>query len=465
MQVAEAVHKYSKLTPLTVVPLYGGAPMDHQIRALTRGVDIVVATPGRALDHMRRGTLKLETVEVVVLDEADEMLDMGFAEDLEAILTATPASRQTALFAATMAPRIAAIAERHLSSPARVTIRGEKRAAGKLPRVRQVAYVVSRPQKAAALGRVLEFEEPTSAIVFCRTRLEVDELTDTLKSHGYGAQAIHGGMEQRQRDRVMQQFRQQKSDILVATDVAARGLDIDHVSHVFNFDIPTAAEVYVHRIGRTGRVGRDGVAITLVDPREQRLLRQFEALTKQKIDVALLPTADALRAKRLDTTREALKTRMAAGDLAHTRALVEALAQEFELMDIAAAAVAMLHDERDGARAAADVALPSESAPDETTAGPMTTLFVGAGRKAGIRPGDLVGAIAGEARISAKQIGNIRIADTHALVEVPEVVADRVIEALRGTTLRGKSVQVRRDRDAEPVKPRGSHRFVRNRRP
>jgi ATP-dependent RNA helicase DeaD len=443
MQVAEAVHKYSKKTSLTVVPLYGGAPMDQQIRALTRGVDIAVATPGRALDHLRRGTLKLEAVEVVVLDEADEMLDMGFAEEQDAILTQPPTTRQTALFAATMAPRIAAIAERHLSSPARVTIKGEKRAAGKLPRVRQVAYVVPRAQKAQALGRVLEFEDPASAIVFCRTRLEVDELTDTLKSHGYGAQAIHGGMEQRQRDRVMQQFRQKKAEILVATDVAARGLDIEHVSHVFNFDIPTAAEVYVHRIGRTGRVGRDGVAITLVDPREQRLLRQFEALTKQKIEVAMLPTADALRAKRLDITRVALKERIAKGDLHLTRALVESLAQDFELMDIAAAAVAMIHDERESAMPPPTPDLPPV---DESTIGPMVVLFVGAGRRSGIRPGDLVGAIAGEAKISAKQIGNIRINDAFSLVEVPDALADRVITAMRRASLRGKTVEVRRER-------------------
>ncbi len=276
MQVAEAVHKYAKQTRLTVVPLYGGAPMDQQIRALHRGVEIVVATPGRALDHLRRETLDLSALEVLVLDEADEMLDMGFAEDLEAILTATPDTRQTALFAATMAPRIASIAERHLRKPERITIKAEKRAAGKMPQVRQAAYVVSRQQKGFALGRILEFEDPTSAIVFCRTRIEVDELTDTLKSHGYGAQALHGGLDQRQRDRVMQLFRTGKADVLVATDVAARGLDIDHVSHVINYDIPTAPEVYVHRIGRTGRIGREGVAITLVDPREQRTLRYIE---------------------------------------------------------------------------------------------------------------------------------------------------------------------------------------------
>src|SRR5215510_2418857 len=189
MQVAEAIHKYSKRTPLAVVPLYGGAPMDQQIRALSRGADIAVATPGRALDHLRRGTLKLEAIIAVVLDEADEMLDMGFAEDLEAILSATPTTRQTALFAATMAPRIASIAERHLQSPARITIKAEKRAAGTLPRVRQGAFIVSRAQKGHALGRVLEFEDPASAIVFCRTRLEVDELTDTLKSRLWRAGA------------------------------------------------------------------------------------------------------------------------------------------------------------------------------------------------------------------------------------------------------------------------------------
>ncbi len=341
MQVAEAVHKYAKKTTLTVVPVYGGAPMDQQIRALRRGVEIVVATPGRALDHLRRKTLDLTALEVLVLDEADEMLDMGFADDLEAILTSTPATRQTALFAATMAPRIASIAERHLRKPERITVKAEKRAPGKMPQIRQAAYIVSRSQKGFALGRILEFEDPTSAIVFCRTRIEVDELTDTLKSHGYGAQALHGGLDQRQRDRVMQLFRTGKADVLVATDVAARGLDIDHVSHVINYDIPTAPEVYVHRIGRTGRIGREGVAITLIDPREQRTLRFIEGLTKQKIDIATLPTLSALKAKRLDATRGALTTRIAAGDLDETRAVVQALAADFDMTDIAAAAVAL----------------------------------------------------------------------------------------------------------------------------
>jgi ATP-dependent RNA helicase DeaD len=450
MQVAAAIHSYAKRTALAVVPLYGGAPMHEQIRALARGVDIVVATPGRALDHLRRGTLALDAIVALVLDEADEMLDMGFADDLEAILSATPKTRQTALFTATMAPRIASIAERHLQSPARITIKREASAAGTLPRVRQVAFVVSRAQKGQALGRILEFEEPASAIVFCRTRVEVDELTTTLKAHGYGAQALHGGMEQRQRDRVMQMFRQKKADILVATDVAARGLDIDHVSHVINYDIPTAAEVYVHRIGRTGRIGREGVAITLVDPRERRTLRQIEALTKQKIEMAPLPTADALRAKRLEVTRTALKERLAAGALAPARAFVASLAEDFDPLDIAAAAVAMMHEGARGASVAVPAPNPDaldrrEGEDDEPRdePGPMVLLRVGAGHNGGVRPGDLVGAITGEARITSRQIGRIRMNAAYSLVEVPQHLAGRVVTALRRTTIRGQRVEVR----------------------
>ena len=263
MQVAEAIHKYAKGTGVTSIPLYGGASMDQQIRALSRGCDIVIATPGRALDHMRRETLDLSALEVLVLDEADEMLDMGFAEDLDAILTATPAERQTALFAATFAPRITAITHRHLRQPERLAIKGQKPAAGAVPKIRQTAFVVPRPQKLAAFARVLEFEDPKSAIVFCRTRLEVDELTDTLKAHGYGAQALHGGMEQKQRDRVMQMFRGGKADMLVATDVAARGLDIAQLEAVINVDVSPDIDTHTHRIGRTGRAGEAGWAFTL----------------------------------------------------------------------------------------------------------------------------------------------------------------------------------------------------------
>jgi ATP-dependent RNA helicase DeaD len=439
MQVAEALHKYAKGSNLNVVPVYGGAPMDHQIRALRRGTEVVVGTPGRVLDHLRRQTLDLSLVEVLVLDEADEMLDMGFAEDIDTIVEATPDTRQTALFAATFAPRIMSIAGRHLKQPQKVQIAAEKRAAGKLPRIRQVAFIVGKGQKISSLHRILDFESPKSAIVFCRTRLEVDELTDTLNAHGYGAQALHGGMMQKQRDRVMQLFRTEKADILVATDVAARGLDIDHVSHVINFDLPTAPEVYVHRIGRTGRIGREGVAITLAAPREQRFLQYVERLTKQKIEIGKLPTEADLRKRRLESAKETLRTRIAAGGLDDMRELVESLAQEFDIIDVAAAAVAIANDNADRPAPATE---PEPADLPDRTSGRLTLLKISVGKEESIRPADLVGAIAGEAGVPSQVIGAIKIHDDYSLVEVPEELSERIISALKRTKIRGNKVTV-----------------------
>ncbi len=452
MQVAEAVHKYAKGLQLAVVPLYGGAPMDLQIRGLRRGASVVVATPGRALDHLRRQTLDLGALEVLVLDEADEMLDMGFAEDLDAILTSTPATRQTALFAATMAPRIAAVAARHLKNPVRVTIAREKVTAGKVPRVRQLAYLVAREHKASALDRVLEYEDPTSALIFCRTRIEVDELTDTLDAHGYSAQALHGGMEQRQRDKVMQLFRSGQTDVLVATDVAARGLDIDHISHVINYDVPSAPEVYVHRIGRTGRIGRAGVAISLVDPREHRFVRNIQSLTKQKIDIMTLPSIADLQKRRLESTRAALRKAIEGGGLDQMREVVAALAQDFDVMDVAAAAVKLVHEASEaGSTPARDVPVAAAtSAPARPARGDRSAergrdddtersvLWVNVGKKAGVGPGDLVGAITGEAGVDSSAIGAIKITEGYSLVEVAVPLADRIIAALKRAVIRGQ---------------------------
>jgi len=439
MQVAEALHKYAKGSNLNVVPVYGGAPMDHQIRALRRGTEVVVGTPGRVLDHLRRRTLDLSLVEVLVLDEADEMLDMGFAEDIDAIVKETPETRQTALFAATFAPRIMSIAGRHLKTPKKVQIAQEKRAPGKLPQVRQVAFIVGKGQKIAALNRILDFESPKSAIVFYRTRLEVDELTDTLNAHGYGAQALHGGMVQKQRDRVMQLFRTEKADILVATDVAARGLDIEHVSHVINFDLPTAPEVYVHRIGRTGRIGREGVAITLLAPREQRFLQYVERLTKQRIEIGKLPSEADLRKRRLESAKDALRARIEAGGLDDMRELVESLAQELDIIDIAAAAVAIAND---GAEKTAPATEPDAEEIADRSSGRLMLLKISVGKQDSIRPADLVGAIAGEAGVPSRVIGAIKIHDDYSLVEVPEELSDRIIEALRRTKIRGHKVTV-----------------------
>jgi len=527
MQVAEAVHKYSKGVRLSVLPVYGGAPMHGQIRELERGAQIVVATPGRALDHIRRGTLKLDGLHMLVLDEADEMLDMGFAEDLDAILDATPASRQTALFSATMPARILSIAGRHLKNPARITIAREKQTAGKMPRVRQVAYVVGRAQKAATLERILDMEDPVATLVFCRTRLEVESLVETCNAHGHRAEGLHGGMMQKQRDRVMGLFRAQKANLLIATDVAARGLDIEHLSHVVNYDVPASPEVYLHRIGRTGRAGRGGTAITLAEPREQRHLRSIEGFNKAKLEIGKVPTVADLRARRLELTRASLRERLVAADYDDVRVVVESLSDEFDPMDIAAAAVKMAHDALGGneereipapigatagkpkfAPAGATAGKPgfapigpSSSKPrfapvgaaagrpareferpqpgnddagrpagrlvkqpdrrfetrdrnfqkrdrgrDNDGDGERVRLFVGAGRAAGVRPADLVGAITGEAGVPSRALGAIEIADKFSLVEVPDALADRIIAALKATKIRGNKVQVRREK-------------------
>jgi len=455
MQLSEAIHKYARGTGIQVVPLYGGASMEQQIRSLSRGADIAVATPGRALDHLRRKTLTLDAIRVLVLDEADEMLDMGFAEDIDAILDATAATRQATLFSATLPARILSIAKKHLSNPARVTIAGEKTATGKLPRVRQVAYVVRRDQKPAALDRILDMENPTSAIVFCRTRLEVDALSETLNSHGYRTEALHGGMQQRQRDAVMNRLRAAKTDLLIATDVAARGLDISHLSHVVNYDLPAEAESYVHRIGRTGRAGREGTAITLVEPREHRLLRTIEQLTRQKIEVATLPTVADLKARRLELTKASVREHLVGGDFADVRVVVESLAGEFDVLDIAAAAVKMAHassaragDEQElEAPLAQDIRRPSAPRARAASDKDAVRLFVAAGRRGGIRPGDLVGAITGETGVPANAIGAIEIADTYSLVSVPEEFAEQIIAGMKKATLRGQKVTIRRERD------------------
>jgi ATP-dependent RNA helicase DeaD len=344
IQVAEAVHRYGRELGVQVLPVYGGQDFQSQLKVLRRGVDVVVATPGRALDHIRRNTLDLRNVRMVVLDEADEMLDMGFAEDLEAILAAVPAERQSALFSATIAPRIAKLAEKHLRNPQRITIAREKVAKGELPRVRQLVYMVQRRDKITALGRVLDMESPKSAIVFCRTRTEVDEVSEKLGGHGYAAEALHGGMTQDQRSRVMKRFRDGTCELLVATDVAARGLDIEHVSHVVNFDVPAAPDAYVHRIGRTGRAGREGTAVTLAEPRERAMLHNIERLTGQKMTVESVPTVSDLRARRIGMVSAAVRDALVAGDLDQCVIELGSLAGDYDLMDIAAAAMKVAHD-------------------------------------------------------------------------------------------------------------------------
>jgi ATP-dependent RNA helicase DeaD len=460
VQVSEALHRYGKELGARVLPIYGGQPIGRQLRELDRGVDVVVATPGRALDHLARGTLKLDRIEIVVLDEADEMLDMGFAEDLEGILTATPATRQTVLFSATMPSRINGIARKHLRDPVRIQIEREVTAEGEAPRVRQTAYVVARPHKAAALGRILDIESPTAAIVFCRTREEVDQLTETLNGRGYRAEALHGGMSQEHRDRVMGRLRGGTADLLVATDVAARGLDVEQLTHVVNYDVPSAPESYVHRIGRVGRGGREGVAITLVEPRAHRMLKTIERVTKQRIPVEKVPTSADLRARRLELTRAALHETLLEDDLEQFRVVVETLTDDFDVMQVALAAVKLAHEasgagsdedeipEAAPAREDRERRTPSGRSGPSHGRGPtsgMARVYIGGGRSAGIRPQDLVGAIANESGLPGRDVGAIEIADRFSLVEVPESAADEVIRALQQTRIKGRKLQVRLD--------------------
>ncbi len=468
MQLAEAVHRYGKTIGVRVLPVYGGASMESQLRALRRGVDVVVATPGRALDHVNRKSLNLDGIRTLVLDEADEMLDMGFAEDLEAILAATPSARQTALFSATLPPRIVTIAGKHLKNPVRIAIARETTAHGKLPKVRQTAYVVARGHKRAALGRVLDLESPTAALVFCRTRLEVDDLTEFLKGQGLRVEALHGGISQGERDRVMKKLRAGTLELVVATDVAARGLDIGHLSHVVNYDVPSSPDVYVHRIGRTGRAGREGVAITLAEPREHWQLKNIERATKQKIEIGSVPTVADLRARRLELTRASLRESLLsdAGGLDAYRVVVESLAEEFDPLDVAAAAVKLADPSADGSGSAGEeheipavaVAPPPAGlrAGKDGKSGPrggrprdgsLASIFIGSGRADGLRPGDLVGAIVKLAKVHPREVGSIQIAERFSLVEVPEAIAEDVIRALRAEGVRRKKVTVRRDKE------------------
>jgi ATP-dependent RNA helicase DeaD len=466
VQVSEAVHRYGRDLGARVLPIYGGQPIGRQLRALKAGVDVVVATPGRAIDHIGRGTLRLGELAVVVLDEADEMLDMGFAEDLEAILAEAPAERQTVLFSATMPSRLDRIVRANLRDPVRIEVRRESAPAGEAPRVRQTAYVVQRAHKPAALGRVLDVELPTATLVFCRTRDEVDQLTETLNGRGYRAEALHGGMNHDQRERVLARLRAGTVELVVATDVAARGLDIDQLTHVVNYDVPSDPDAYVHRIGRVGRAGREGVAITLAQPREHRLIKTIERATGQRIAVEQVPSVADLRARRLELTRGALHEALLEDDFDGFRVVVETLADEFDVMQVALAAVKLAHESlaggADAAEAEEDIPQVAPPRPDgggggasgprgrrdrPAPAGDVARVFVGAGRQKGIRPQDLVGAITGESSLSGRDIGAIEITDRFSLVEVPEHAADEVVDALRAGTVKGRKTTVRRDRD------------------
>jgi ATP-dependent RNA helicase DeaD len=487
IQVAEALHKYGKHKGIETLPIYGGQPYERQFRGLQRGPQIVVGTPGRVMDHMRRGTLVLDDLEFFVLDEADEMLDMGFVEDIEWILEQVPEDKRIALFSATMPPRIIQLASTHMNNPEKLIIPGKQMT---VPATHQSYYEIPRSRKTDALTRILDAESPQLAMIFARTKLGVDELGEALLARGFAAETLHGDLSQAQRDRVMRRFRSGQADILVATDVAARGIDVNDVTHVFNYDVPESAETYVHRIGRTGRAGKRGEAITLVTPKEVRWMRQIERMTKARIEPRRLPTLADVAERRKGTLKlevlAALKDEAAYAQ--YTQAIND-LTEDNDATEIAAAVLKLYADETGRGLASEstedDLAALTQAAVNrqdrferggrerdrdggrERDGGHqggrhergqepgMTRLFLNIGRNFNVRPQDIVGAIANEAGIPGRTIGAIDILDTYSFVDIPSQYVDQVIDAVTSSGIKGRNVNAeraqpgagRRDRD------------------
>ena len=461
MQVAEAIHSYAaKMEHVSVVPLYGGAPIVPQLKRLERGVHVVVGTPGRLIDHLDRGSLDLSNVKLIVLDEADEMLKMGFIEEVERILGSAPAERQIALFSATMPDEVMRIANRHLRNPERIEIEHKSVAA---PAIEQRFLNVSEGQKLEVLTQILEIEPADAVLIFRRTKTGAAELAERLEARGFAAVAMHGDMTQALRESVIRRLRSGQVEIVVATDVAARGLDVEQITHVFNYDVPHDVEAYVHRIGRTGRAGRSGVATLFVTPRERRMMREIERFTGTQIKPMKIPTRSDVAAARVAVFKETVRKTIADGDLDLYMELVEQLVEEgpFDIAEVAAAAARIANSQRSLAVGRepepAPAAQPSPRpaphgdarhderphARPDTRSDKTVRLSMAVGRRDGIRPADIVGSIANEADIPGRDIGPIEIREDITYVGIPERYVDTVIAKVGHAKFRGKKVNIR----------------------
>jgi len=436
LQVAEAIHAYARhLGRVRVLPIYGGQSIQAQLRHLRAGAHVVVGTPGRVMDHLRRRTLSLAALKTVVLDEADEMLRMGFIEDVEWILAQAPGERQTVLFSATMPKEIRRIAERHLKDPVVVEIAHKTLT---VPTVDQRFVHVSERQKLEVLTHILDAEPTGAVLVFVRTKVAAADLGERLQARGHAAEAMHGDMTQAQRESVIRRLRGGQVEVVVATDVAARGLDVGRIGHVVNYDIPYDPETYLHRIGRTGRAGRAGTAVLFVTPREQRMMRDIERFTGQRIEAMKMPTRADVAARRAALFKESIRRTLKEEDVEPYLTLVEELAEEgeFEMAEIAAAAARLARGDRP-----LDVAV--EPTPAVTAAGEeMVRLFIDAGRRTGVRPADIVGAIAGETGVPGAAIGAIDVHDRFTFVEIPARYKDQVLERMTRAAIRHRPVRV-----------------------
>ncbi|KAB8167325.1 DEAD/DEAH box helicase, partial [Lysobacter maris] len=475
IQVAEAFHKYAHHLPgFQVLPIYGGQSYGPQLAALRRGVDVVVGTPGRIIDHLERGSLDLSQLECLVLDEADEMLRMGFIDDVEAVLKKTPETRQVALFSATMPAPIKRIAQTYLREPVEIAIKARTTTSDN---VRQRYWWVSGVHKLDALTRILEAEPFDAMIIFTRTKQATEELAEKLTARGFAAAAINGDVQQQQRERTVQQLRDGRIDVLVATDVAARGLDVERISHVLNYDIPYDTESYVHRIGRTGRAGRSGEAILFVTPRERGMLRAIERATRQAIEAMELPSIDTVNEQRVNKFLGRIGESLERADLAMFRELVERYERErnVPMAEIAAALAGLVQGEqpllldkpkdkprpehprpgsdrhgergpRNRGEAMFDDARPRERGPHER--GPhvpdagMETFRIEVGHTHGVKPGNIVGAIANEAELESRYIGRIDIRQDHSYVDLPEGMPRELMEHLKKVRVAGQPLRI-----------------------
>ena len=508
IQVAEAFKSYaSQMKTFHVLPVYGGQEYGTQIRALQRGVHVIVGTPGRVMDHMRRGNINLDNLRTLVLDEADEMLRMGFIDDVEWVLEQTPKTRQIALFSATMPSEIRRITKRYLNNPAEITIKVKTATADT---IRQRYWPVSGTHKLDALTRILEAETTDAMLVFVRTKTSTLEVAEKLEARGYRAVALNGDIAQKNRERIITQLKAGKLDILVATDVAARGLDVERISHVINYDIPHDTEAYVHRIGRTGRAGRKGDAILFVAPREKRMLQSIERATRQEIDLMQLPSTDMVNNRRIEKFKQRISDTLADEDLEMFKELVSQYQQENQVdtLDIAAAlakqvqgsapfllsgksesapARAFERDDsgatgkprREKSRATADEGRKPRREPFDTReqaleAG-MDRFRIEVGHNHKVKPGNIVGAIANEADIDSKYIGRINIFDDYSLVDLPENMPKELLNELKNVRVAGQrlnmsltSGQKNRDKDqpagekARRARPKVRHKDQKN---
>lgn len=431
IQVQEQLHTWSK--QVRSLAVYGGQPIPVQFKALRQGVQVVVATPGRLIDHLERGSIELSSLKYCVLDEADEMLDFGFEEELNRILEQVPNGCRMALFSATFPTKIKQLAGRHMAEAQKIEIQATQRTVSKVEQY----YCLVRPgKKARSLGRILDHQDPGPSLVFCRTRMETQQLTDELRRRGYAAECLHGEMDQSERERVMDRFKQNQCRILVATDIAARGLDVDGITHVFNYDIPWDVEHYIHRVGRTARAGRSGIAITVIEPSQQRHLQRIERESGAKFQAYAVPTMEQISSGRNKRFAERIRQQLEDPTCQDQLPLVQELSKKFDPMAVAAAALQALWQDSYSALA--------EEADEDLSPANKSYVWmsISVGRRDGMNPAELLQTVHQETGFGKMELGKIHIEDNRTLVEIPSDKADKMILDLRRARIKGKRVKV-----------------------